>query len=262
MANNSKIARKRLKESGQLEHFKKAVSESSKDRIVLTSEDGGVYLFDKRGQRFTDNVQLIYASVPVQSDPLPLAEKVKLTLNGIISLFRRKGIKLRDPLSGISYSGKQIRENNKFELGSHLDLCSLYLVQADILLNKETKVEVQLSAAYELGDISRCLKVSHAYGQNQRKIAKVERKRGLSEIFENLKAMKNAGSKPKELWPEFIAMLGNEEQYFDNVQEVAPNPQNCKTWSVSFVIIPNKDGAKHKDEQITYGRFVRRLNEK
>lgn len=260
--NKKKVILERLKTTGQYEEFRKAIKAAGSDPWILIHESGQVLVMGYEGGRFTKTGRTFFDSENQNFEPRAFTPATERMVGSVIEFLEKEGVKLKDNLTGAPLSGKKLSELNRFDRDSKLDLAIRYLEQADIALDTKSTTEDRLGAAYELGNIWRSMVVNNFYGQTQKKIAKTERKRGLSEIFENLKAMKNAGSKPKELWPEFIAMLGNEEQYFDNVQEVAPNPQNCKTWSVSFVIIPNKDGAKHKDEHINYGRFVRRLNEK
>lgn len=98
--------------------------------------------------------------------------------------------------------------------------------------------------------------------ERNRDIAHKPRQNGLSHIFEKLKTRKKAGFKPKELWSEFIDMLTNENQVFDNVVNHSINRANPQSWSVNFVIIPNNDDKQHKEIKMSYARFVRRLNEK
>lgn len=86
------------------------------------------------------------------------------------------------------------------------------------------------------------------------------RKKGLPEIFDKLKAMKNQGSKPLDLWPEFIAMLKHDKEHFDKVEEKKTNDHNPKSWEVSFLLLP--DNAPTRDDKMTYERFRRRLNKK
>lgn len=253
---------KRLKENNQIETFRSVLHRVSKESLIINDAEGRLVVFDAVGKKYTNNIEILFDSDPEPSIKMTLQKQVRTMLKPIIALLRDKDLQLKDPETGKSYSGAMIREKNKFEIDSHLDFCTRYLVQADILLDESCDVDSRLDAAYQLGDISRCMKVATIYGKTQKKIAKQERKKGLTVIFEQLKMMKNAGLKPKELWPEFVSMLQDENRSFENVLENVGNPANCKTWSVSFSIIPDKDDGVYKDEVMRYQRFLRRLNEK
>lgn len=252
----------RLIESGNMPEFKNSLKAASDKAFVLKDPNGNIVVFDAVGKRFTNNREITFNSGPDPANNFKLQDEVRMMSRFIFELLQERGLKVSDPVTGLNYTAQRIRENNEFEKGSHLDLCSRYLLGSEILLSEATNVDAKLHAAYQLGDISRCLKVSHEYGQTQKTIAEKERKRGLNEIFNQLRAKKNTGAKPKELWPEFIALLSDEDRFFDDVKEEQPNALNQKTWSVSFEILPDRGSQNTKRETITYERFRRRLNEK
>jgi len=262
MEDRKKRAIERLKANGRYDEFRKAIKAAGKDPWVLFHEDGRVLVMGDEGGRFTKNGRTFFDSENEKQEPRAFTPNTKRMVNSVVEFLQRQGVKLKDDFTGLPFSGKKLRELNQFDKDSKLDLAIRYLEAADIALNEREPIEARLTGAYALGDIWRCMVVNNFYGQTQKKIAKQERKKGLSAIFEKLRAMKTTGAKPKELWPEFISMLQEENQTFDQVVESCPNTANCKTWAVQFLIIPDKDNEKEKEETMTYNRFVRRLSEK
>jgi hypothetical protein len=120
----------------------------------------------------------------------------------------------------------------------------------------------RLKHAVFLGKASVLIQVYLPQIPVQSKNAQQERKKGLTNIFNILRAQKNEGAKPKDLWPTFISMLREDKENFDQVKEISANPKNCKSWCVNFIIVPNKDSDSIKDDKMTYARFTRRLNMK
>lgn len=141
------------------------------------------------------------------------------------------------------------------------DLVNLWQ-SCEIAANKKNNIEHRLDYAFRAGDYFRRIAVYADYGKSQSKSASQERKKGLNEIFEKLKKRKAAGEKPQELWPEFISMLQERHEIYDQVQEETTNPANSKTWKVSFLIIADKDGEPQKEVVMKFARFRRRLSNK
>lgn len=262
MEDRKKRAIERLKANGRYDEFKKALKAGGKDAWVLFHESGQVVILGDEGRRFTKTARTLFDSDNQKVEVRAFTPNTERMVGAVVEFLRKEGVKLKDDLTDMPLSGKKLRQSNQFDRDSKLDLAVRYLEAADIALDEKCTMETRLAAAYALGDIWRCMVVNNFYGQTQKKIAKQERKKGLSAIFEKLRAMKTTGAKPKELWPEFISMLQEENQTFDQVVESSPNPANCNTWSVQFLIIPDKDSEKEKEETMKYNRFVRRLSEK
>jgi hypothetical protein len=143
-----------------------------------------------------------------------------------------------------------------------LEMKLKYCEKTIIALSNDRTEDDKFNAIYELGVLEQEMSTLKEYGAAQSKIASQERKKGLNELFEKLGKRKAAGEKPKELWPEFISMLRERIETYDQVQEETTNPANPKTWKVSFLILADKDGDPQKEESMKFERFRKRLSNK
>jgi hypothetical protein len=145
-----------------------------------------------------------------------------------------------------------------------LDHCTKFILAAKLVLNVNNGIEARLNQAYIAGSLYKTLMVLPEYNAIQKKIAANLRKPKLAEIFDDLKRRKAGGEKPKELWPDFISALDDENRLFDMVKEHKPNPGNAKSWYVTYLTIDRDDkGAKEwGPEKMKYENYLRRLSSK
>ena len=151
--------------------------------------------------------------------------------------------------------------NKIIEKFSKYDVITEIILRIELVQNENNSIEQRIEQAFVIGRLLKTAEVLHVFGVSQQKIAEQPRKKGLPEIFDSLRAKKNLGFNPKELWPDFVNMLHKEKESFDQVTEYTGNSHNLKTWSVSYVTVPDSDKIKSKDDSMTYERFRRRLSE-
>ncbi|MCK8103652.1 hypothetical protein [Pseudoalteromonas sp. 2CM36K] len=269
---SKKAAFKHLKAIGLFDKFKESLQNAPPKSTVIFYDDGHVCILGETGQRFLKKPQIFFDSYCPNgefiSKPIAFSERAM-----------KKAIKIRQSLEEEGYFLQPkanrklslIDAGNEFVL-SHfgkrtttetmLELKLSYLENIIIALSNSSTEDEKLNATYELGALEQKMSIYGEYGSSQRKVASQERKKGLSEIFEKLRERKTAGEKPKELWYEFVSMLHEKKETYDQVQESTTNLANSKTWKVSFLILANRDDKSPKEEHMTYERFRRRLNEK
>lgn len=256
---NNKKAMAEVIRQGRLQELKDVIR-ANPGCSIMTSEQGNLVVMAIIGKRLLRRNEIVFQLLDEQSS---FESIVKIKHDALISFLTQQQKFNSSIVFDKNMAGRDVFARNKerFEVDSKLYLAAKMLSQCEIIQSNSYSQDAKLFAAHELGILFTRFSTLTQNGRTQEKIAKHERKKGLTAIFDKLKAMKNGGQKPRDLWTEFVSMLKEENQTFDRVEESANNPANCKSWSVTFSIIPDKDGAGQKEQTISYERFTRRLNE-
>ncbi len=240
-----------IKSEGRLADLQNAIN--CKDSVIQISHNGALKVFSPFDTRYSSGKNVLFSADCHSID----SRRNEIYQQGVELLINRNDCKIY-----ISENKNCSPKSSSANPGNTLDLARQVIENMEKADDNQSDIEARLLAAYKAGRLYERFNVVKDYSAQQIEIASKERKKGLTAIYDKLKSMKHAGQKPKDLWPEFVSMLKDKNNMFDNVLERAGNHHNCKSRSVTFSILPDHVEGKLKDETITYERFSRRLNEK